>query len=111
MILTILLIAFAVIVFIQFIYYLFIFGKFSFGKKTEGTPKRLPISIIVCAKNEEENIKKYFQTLVTQNYPDYEIVLIDDASSDETLELFESYEKQYPKCKIGKSSKQRSVLG
>ena len=33
MILTILLIAFAVIVFIQFIYYLFIFGKFSFGKK------------------------------------------------------------------------------
>ena len=61
MILTILLIAFAVIVFIQFIYYLFIFGKFSFGKKPEGTPKRLPISIIVCAKNEEENIKNIFK--------------------------------------------------
>jgi glycosyltransferase involved in cell wall biosynthesis len=62
----------------------------------------LPISVIVCAKNEEENIKKYFQTLVTQNYPDYEIVLIDDASSDETLELFETYEKQYANVKLVK---------
>ena len=111
MILTILLIAFAVIVFIQFIYYLFIFGKFSFGKKTEGTPKRLPISIIVCAKNEEENIKKYFQTLVTQNYPDYEIVLIDDASSDETLELFESYEKQYSNVKLVKVQNNEAFWG
>ena len=111
MILTILLIAFAVIVFIQFIYYLFIFGKFSFGKKTEGTPKRLPISIIVCAKNEEENIKKYFQTLVTQNYPDYEIVLIDDASSDETLELFESYEKQYANVKLVKVQNNEAFWG
>ena len=111
MILTILLIAFAVIVFIQFIYYLFIFGKFSFGKKTEGTPKRLPISIIVCAKNEEENIKKYFQSLVTQNYPDYEIVLIDDASSDETLELFEAYEKQYANVKLVKVQNNEAFWG
>ena len=111
MILTILLIAFAVIVFIQFIYYLFIFGKFSFGKNQEGTPKRLPISIIVCAKNEEENIKKYFQTLVTQNYPDYEIVLIDDASSDETLELFEAYEKQYANVKLVKVQNNEAFWG
>ncbi len=88
MILTILLIAFAVIVFIQFIYYLFIFGKFSFGKKTEGTPKRLPISIIVCAKNEEENVSKFIPLLIQQDYPDFEIILIDDASSDNTLEVF-----------------------
>ena len=102
MILTILLIAFAVIVFIQFIYYIFIFGKFSFGKPIEATPKKLPISIIVCAKNEAENIKKYFSHLVTQNYPDYEIVLIDDASSDDTLELFESYAKEYSKVRLVK---------
>ena len=43
---------------IQFVYYVFIFGTFSFAKKQNITPKRLPISIIICAKNEEENIKK-----------------------------------------------------
>ena len=102
MILTILLIAFAVIVFIQFIYYILIFGKFSFSKPSETSPKKLPISIIVCAKNEAENIRKYFPHLVSQNYPDYEIVLIDDASSDDTLELFEGYEKQYENVKLVK---------
>jgi len=108
---TILLIAFAVIVFIQFFYYIFIFGKFSFGNKTAETPKRIPISIIVCAKNEEENIKKYFQTLVSQNYPEYEIVLIDDASSDETLELFETYEKQYANVKLVKVQNNEAFWG
>ncbi|WP_130736446.1 glycosyltransferase [Flavobacterium sp. J27] len=102
MILTILLIAFAVIVGIQFIYYIFIFGNFSFAKKQQLTSKKLPVSVIICAKNEAENIKKYFPILIAQNYPDYELVLIDDASTDETLELFEEYQSKYPNIKIVK---------
>lgn len=96
---------------IQFVYYVFIFGTFSFAKKQNITPKRLPISIIICAKNEEENIKKYFPFIVSQNYPDYEIVLIDDASSDETLELFESYEKQYSNVKLVKVENNEAFWG
>lgn len=111
MILSLLLIAFVVVVLLQFIYYLFIFGAFTFEKKSNEAPKRLPISIIVCAKNEEENIKKYFPTLTTQNYPDYEIVLIDDASSDETLELFESYEKQFANVKLVKVQNNEAFWG
>ena len=40
--------------------------------------------------------------LLQQNYPDFEIVLIDDASRDETLEIFEQYEKQYSNIKLVK---------
>ncbi len=76
--------------------------NFLCSKPSETSPKKLPISIIVCAKNEAENIRKYFPHLVSQNYPDYEIVLIDDASSDDTLELFEGYEKQYENVKLVK---------
>jgi glycosyltransferase involved in cell wall biosynthesis len=36
-------------------------------------------------KNEEENVVKFIP-LLEQDYPDFEIVLIDDASSDNTLE-------------------------
>jgi glycosyltransferase involved in cell wall biosynthesis len=111
MILTLLLIVFTVIVCIQFAYYIGVFGKFSFRKNEAGTPKKIPISIILCAKNEEENSKKYFQTLVTQNYPNYEIVLIDDASSDETLEIFEAYEKQYANVKLVKVQNNEAFWG
>ena len=48
---------FIVVVAIQVVYYLFIFGKFSFAKPQENKQKHIPISVLVCAKNEEENLK------------------------------------------------------
>lgn len=111
MILTILLYAFAAIIGIQFIYYVIIFGGFSFAKKQTHTPQKIGISVIICAKNEAENIKKFFPTLITQNYPDYEIVLIDDASTDETLELFEEYEKQHANVKVVKVQNNETFWG
>ena len=82
---------------IQLAYYLGVFGQFAFAKAQKITPKRIPISVIVCAKNEAENVIRFIPLLAEQDYPDYEIILIDDASSDETLDLFEEYEKQLNK--------------
>lgn len=93
---------FIAIVFIQLFYYLGIFGKFAFAKPQDVTPKNIPVSVIVCAKNEEENVKKFIPLLAEQNYPDFEIVLIDDASSDETLEVFEEFESKYPNIRLVK---------
>lgn len=102
---------FIAIVFIQIFYYLGIFGKFAFAKPQSITPKKLPVSVIVCAKNEEENVKKYIPLLAEQNYPDFEIVLIDDASSDETLEVFEEFEKQYPNIRLVKVQNNEAFWG
>lgn len=102
---------FITIVLIQFIYYIVVFGQFSFAKKQATTPKKLPVSIIVCAKNEEENVKKFIPLLANQNYPEYEIVLIDDASRDETLEVFEDFEKQYPNIKLVKVENNEAFWG
>src|SRR3970040_659148 len=100
--LTITFYAFIVIVAIQLVYYLFIFGKFAFAKPQKSTPKRISISVIVCAKNEAENVAQFIQILAEQDYPDYEIILIDDASSDNTLEIFEEFEKQYSNVRLVK---------
>lgn len=85
---------------IQIFYYLGIFSRFAFPKIQPNNPKKVPVSIIVCAKNEEENVKKLVPLLLEQNYPDFQIVLINDASSDNTLELFEEYEKQHKNIKL-----------
>ncbi|TDD95225.1 glycosyltransferase [Flavobacterium cellulosilyticum] len=98
--LTFIFYAFVIIVLIQLSYYVFVFGKFAFAKKQKSTPKRIPISVIVCAKNEAENVVRFIPLLAEQDYPDYEIILIDDASSDETLEIFENFEKQYSNVRL-----------
>jgi glycosyltransferase involved in cell wall biosynthesis len=102
---------FIVIVAVQLSYYLGVFGKFAFAKAQKITPKRIPISVIVCAKNEEENVAKFIPLLAEQNYPDFEIVLIDDASSDTTLELFEAFEKEYSNIRLVKVENNEAFWG
>jgi glycosyltransferase involved in cell wall biosynthesis len=109
--LILLLYFFIAVVFIQIFYYLGVFGKFAFAKPQAITPKKLPVSVIVCAKNEEENVKKYIPLLAEQNYPDFEIVLIDDASSDETLEAFEEFENQYQNIRLVKVKNNEAFWG
>jgi glycosyltransferase involved in cell wall biosynthesis len=102
---------FIVVVAIQLSYYLGVFGKFAFAKAQKTTAKRLSISVIVCAKNEEENVANFIPLLAEQNYPDFEIVLIDDASSDGTLDLFEDFEKQYPNVRLVKVENNEAFWG
>ena len=109
--LIILLYFFTAIVFIQLFYYLGIFGKFAFAKPQDVTAKNIPVSVIVCAKNEEENVKKFIPLLAEQNYPDFEIVLIDDASSDETLEVFEEFEQKYSNIRLVKVENNEAFWG
>lgn len=100
--LTLLFALFICVVAVQLFYYLVVFGKFAFAKTKKNNPKKIPVSVIVCAKNEQENVARLVPLLATQNYPDYEIVLIDDASSDDTLELFEKFEAEYNNIRIVK---------
>jgi len=99
------------IVAIQLFFYVVVFGKFAYLKIQKNTPKKIPISVIVCAKNEAENVAKFIPLLAEQDYPDFEIILIDDASSDNTLELFEEFEKKYPAIKLVKVANNEAFWG
>ena len=109
--LTTLLYLFIAVIAIQIFYYLIVFSKFAFAKSKTNSPKKIPISVIVCAKNEAENIKKIVPLLVEQDYPDFEIILIDDASSDETLDLFEAFEKEYSNIRLVKVKNNEAFWG
>lgn len=102
---------FIFIVAVQISFYLGVFGKFAFAKAQKITQKRIPISVIVCAKNEAENVANFIPLLAEQNYPDFEIVLIDDASSDNTLAIFEDFEKQYPNVRLVKVRNNEAFWG
>lgn len=91
---------FAAIVVVNCLYYLF-FLRFSFSKINLPTTKNtFAVSVIVCAKNEAKNLSRNIPLLLAQNHPDFEIVLVNDASIDKTLDIMEAYAKKYPKITI-----------
>jgi glycosyltransferase involved in cell wall biosynthesis len=98
-ILNIIFFLFITIVAIQVIYYV-VFSVFAFSKTKRNKTTSTPISVIICAKNEAENIKKFLPLIIEQNYPTFEIVLINDASSDDTLEFFEALAKKHNTIKV-----------
>lgn len=62
-------------------------------KKTQAHP--LPaVSLIVCARNEQNNLDNYLQALLTQDYPTYEVIVVDDGSEDATSDVIESFVQQ-----------------
>lgn len=52
------------------------------------------VSVVVCARNEQENLDAYLQSLLTQDYPNYEVIVVDDGSEDESAHVIESYVQQ-----------------
>lgn len=63
----------------------------------ENIEKKFPkISIILPARNEEKFIRHCIDSLLKQDYPDFEIILVNDESTDKTLEIMKEFEKSHP---------------
>lgn len=81
--------------------YYFVFGVFAFAKRQHSKQQyNIPVSVIVCAKNEAKNLEILIPELVQQSHKNFEIVLINDASSDETLDVMERFQKEHNNIKI-----------
>lgn len=57
------------------------------------------ISIIIPVYNAEKTIPKCLDSILKQSYTDYEIILVNDGSSDKSEEIILEYEKRNPKIK------------
>ena len=68
------------------------------GKVTSQTDSdvQLPaVSVIVCAHNEYDNLQDYLSILLEQDYPCYEVIVVDDSSEDGSDLLLERWSRQY----------------
>lgn len=82
---------------LYFIFLIFILiGTFRL-KQPEKSSIYNNISVIIAARNEEDNIASLMESLVNQNYPEdkYEIITISDSSTDRTDYILKEYSKKY----------------
>lgn len=55
-------------------------------------PSDQRVSAIIVVRNEEQNILRLLESLRRQTHPDLEVILVDDSSSDKTLELARNFQ-------------------
>ena len=98
----IILLIFGITLIIQLLYHWGVFSKVAFYKnkrrqKTDGEWE--PVSIVLCARDAYEYLTELVPTLLSQDYPDFEIVIVNDCSDDETEEYLKDLERSEPRIK------------
>ncbi len=59
-----------------------------------------PVSVIICARNEADNLASFLPVILEQNYPEYEVIVVNDCSDDDSQHLLEEFQKKYSHLKI-----------
>jgi glycosyltransferase involved in cell wall biosynthesis len=83
---------------IQLFFWLVIFAPFAFrngNNNSNVTAQQQPVSVIICAKNEAHNLSKYLREVLTQKYNTFEVIVVDDNSTDNTKTIIENLQKEY----------------
>ncbi len=62
-------------------------GESSHTRVSECGERLLPVSIVVAARNEQANIQPAIESLLQIDYPDYEVIVVNDRSTDRTSEI------------------------
>ncbi|MCE7068070.1 glycosyltransferase [Dyadobacter sp. CY326] len=87
-----LLFALAAFVFVQLCYYFFFFTRLAFYEKGANYGNELPgVTVLVCAWNERENLTQLIPLLDSQEYPEFEVILLDDRSDDGSEEFIREH--------------------
>ena len=69
------------------------------------------ISIIIPIYNAEKFLAKCLDSILAQTYKNYEVICVDDCSTDNSLSILEQYAKQYSCIKvISHKNKRNKVL-
>jgi len=88
---------------IYLFYYLVFFRKLARKKNTkaeQAVAPSFPVSIVIAAKNEYLNLKENLPFLLNQDYDDFEIVIVDDHSTDDTWDLLCAFRIHNPHLRI-----------
>lgn len=89
---------------VQLGYYLLVYRKlFSPCRASARTREgfgEFPVSVIIAARNEAGNLERFLPSILEQDYPDYEVIVVNDCSYDRTAELLKEMKQRYPRLKV-----------
>lgn len=80
----------------QLFYYFFVYARLIYSrKKTVRPTEQFPVSVVICAKDEEENLGKFLPLILEQDYPHYEVIVVNDCSKDNSENILDELKQKY----------------
>ena len=84
---------------IQLLYLIFFLIAFA-RRRIVGESQTPPVSIIVCAHDEEENLNELIPKLLSQRYPVFEVIIVNDRSNDGTYDYLREATEVNPSLRM-----------
>jgi cellulose synthase/poly-beta-1,6-N-acetylglucosamine synthase-like glycosyltransferase len=93
---------FALVAAVQLFYYLYFFRRVAFYKQEEKEQtQEHPVSVIICARDEDENIARNLPGILVQEYQStHEVIVVNDNSIDDTKYILAELQKTFKKLQI-----------
>jgi glycosyltransferase involved in cell wall biosynthesis len=91
---------FAAVLLVQLFYYLFFYARLAFYKPQTVNSGAEPVSVIICARNEEDNLRENLPLILAQDFPDFEVIVVNDRSYDGSYDLLKDMAEVNPRLKV-----------
>lgn len=65
----------------------------------ESSSSQEPVSIIICARNEDDNLTEFLPKILVQDYSEFEVIVVNDCSIDNTENVIDEFAKIFPNLK------------
>ncbi|MDX9751351.1 MAG: glycosyltransferase, partial [Flavobacteriales bacterium] len=72
------------------------FAPFVLRKATVEPDRDLPVSVLICARNAAHDLERLLPLVMDQDHRDFEVVVVNDRSDDETGLLLDQWKRRYP---------------
>ncbi len=92
---------------IQLYYYFRYYRRAAYfnNNKGDNDTDKPPLSVIICARDEALNLQEFLPLVLKQDYPSFEVVVVNDCSEDETEFILDKMVKEYPNLRVSKIQK------
>lgn len=85
---------------LQLIVTLFVYGRLLFHKSSEENQQTPPVTVLIAARNESDNIFDNLPLILEQEYPEFEVIVINHQSTDDSKYILDAYSRKYAHLKI-----------
>ncbi|HUM46135.1 MAG TPA: glycosyltransferase [Chitinophagales bacterium] len=106
----VLFILFIVMAVIQLLYLLVIFRCLAIYKQPVQVPEWPPVSVIICARNESVRLERNLPQILEQEYPEFEVVVVNDNSQDESELLLMRLAAKYPRLVVRTITQESNIM-
>jgi cellulose synthase/poly-beta-1,6-N-acetylglucosamine synthase-like glycosyltransferase len=95
---------------VQMYHIFFRFARVAFHNPPNHPSSKEPVSVIVCARNELKNLQKFLESILNQDYHEFQVVVVNDCSWDESESFLDEMVLKHPTLKVVTIREQEKYL-